>query len=381
MEAHGIVVPTRMRSTRADRSDDERLLELDEVDNIIADVLLNPSRANGREPFFAGEIPYETLLEETEIPNTYGGMRPRHELRYSEHTIPERGVVGQVTALHFRHHQVGIPIHDQRRALSIEQPSCRWKIVAFVIDQVDQVHGENEWLDGIDADDIENGAVDMPNLTRSQMAALANASGGRARAAALSKVRVREYSDWMIRIRIAWAATNQAQLRDPVTPLYASIGAQDNLPPSFMREYAKTRNLDVLSEGARMNRETAKAVIRTFAAEQRKTLMEAHRRKLTDGAPETDPFPPAEERGSEEGSAPPSVGQAQPIDQAAPRSVRAKRGRTGVVSDAKREQIVSLRASGEQPAAIAKRLALKLPTVEKVLEDHAAAAQSEAAAQ
>lgn len=326
------------------RRESERKLERLEAYTIIGNMIVDR--------FFSAKVPFAALMEEEEIPGAHGSMRAVHELRYETLTISENGVVGKVSPAHFMHHLVGLPIHGLRHWLKQEQPSCDWWIVAFQIEARDLTRTFDAWSDHVvDARALERAARGerafgeaSPNVRAQDFADQDEndpqpvATGPRAR--------VVEDPDVQIVVHIAFADVRRSKLVDPVTHLQQRYNP-DNKSESFMRDYAKTQNLDFLSEGARMNRELAKAVIRAFDTEQRKLRGEAERLGTTDD-------PPAPKA------------SAQVVPPPPPAKARAKQGE---VDDAKRARIRELRAAGRLPADIAKAVRVKTERVIEVLAE------------
>lgn len=328
------------------RRESERKLERLEAYTIIGNMIVDR--------FFSARVPFAALMEEEEIPGAHGSMRAVHELRYETLTISENGVVGKVSPAHFMHHLVGLPIHGLRHWLKQEQPSCDWWIVAFQIEARDLTRTFDAWSDHVvDARALERAArgerafgESAPNVRAQDFADQDEndpqpvATGPRAR--------VVEDPDVQIVVHIAFADVRRSKLVDPVTHLQERYGRGRDAEASFMRDYAKTQNLDFLSEGARMNRELAKAVIRAFDTEQRKLRGEAERLGTTDDPPP--PPPPA-----------PKVVTPPP-----PAKARAKQGE---LTDATRARIRELRAAGKLPTDIAKSVRVKTERVIEVLAE------------
>lgn len=319
----------------------ERKLEQREMYEILGQEILSR--------FFHGDTPLDELALEEPIPDSRGARRTVHELRYMQLTISEAGVVGKVTPSHFRAHQVGVPIHAMRRDLQQEQPSCDWWIVAFQVELRDLSRTDEVWGDVVDSRAIDSAARGggrvfgerNPNVRATDFA---DQDPDATYPQAVSQARVRSETDYQAVVHIAWADIKRSRLVDPVTHLHRRYNP-DNNDVSFMREYAQTRNLDVLPEGSRLNREMAKAVMRYFADEQRMLEAEAQQLGTTDDPPEAPapkqaraPKPPAE----------------------------AKAG--GQLDDRKRALIIELRQAGETPANIAKRVRVKTAKVLEVLE-------------
>lgn len=333
----------KLPSAFAERAPAERKLERREAYELLQQMVVDR--------FFWGDTPLDDLVREEDIPGSHGGKRAVHELRYYTHSINEVGVVGVVSPPHFMHHLVGIPIHIIRQYLKAEQPGCEWWIVAFQVEVRDLRRTHEYWADHVvDSRALERAASGgrvfgeaAPNVRPQDFA---NQDPDATEPVAAGPVaRVAEESDYQIVLHMAWADVRRSRLQDSVTYLQQQYG-KDGADPSFMREYARTQNIDVLSEGARMNRELAKAVIRLFADEQRLLQAEAQRIGTTDDEPVTPP----------------------------PARVRAAPTARAELDESKRDRILALRAQGMPPAAIAKAVRVK---TDKVIEVLNAAAGSE----
>lgn len=309
--------------------------------------------------YYHGDTSLGELARETEQPA--GWYRAEHELRYYTISISERGVVGQVSVAHFLYHQVGVPINFIREQLRNEQPGCDWWVVAYQVETRDVAKPAEAWSDNVvDARAIEAAANGgrvfgqaNPNIRREDFASQDPDDTMPVNAGPVA--RIIEEPDIQCVVHLAFADVRKGRLQDSVTHLHQRYG-RDGVEASFMREYAKTRNIDMLPEGSRMNRQLAKAVMQFFDAEQRRLTAEAQRIGATDATPA-----PAMERKAAPAPAP-------RVSPPPPRSTR------GELTDAVRARILQLRANGSTPASIAKSTRVKM---DKVLEVLNAAAGSE----
>ena len=328
-------------AARRARPESERKLEWEEMFLVLQQELI--------ERFLHTDKSFVELTLEEEIPNSHGARRAIHELRYTQLTLSATHIVGHVTPTHFRAYQVGVPINEMRAVLKREQPSCDWWVVAYFIEPRDLRRTREVWSDIIDSRVIEEAAAGgrvfgerAPGVSRENFLGqpkdntqpVAVAANG-------STPRTIEEPDIQVIVHLAWADVRRSKLVDPVTVLQQMYGRPD-AEVSFMREYAKTQNLDFLSEGARMNRELAKFIMGQYVASQRRLQAEARRLGTTDDPPSETP---------EKAPRPARVSAPDP-------------------SDRKRELILKLRAEGLPPAQIAKRAQVKTERVLQILEEH-----------
>lgn len=311
--------------------------------------------------FYWGETSLGELARETEQPG--GWSRAEHELRYYTISISERGVVGQVSPLHFATHQVGIPINAIRNQLRDEQPGCDWWVVAWQIEVRNVAKPAEAWSDNVvDARALESAAnggrvfgQQNPNVRREDFANQDPDDTTPVNAG--PSARIVEEPDYQVVVHLAWADVRKGRLQDSVTHLHQRYG-RDGVEASFMRDYAKSRNIDMLPEGSRMNRQLAKAVMQFFDTEQKKLTAEAVRIGATDEPPEPAPVRKV---------APATAAKAVPMMAAPAR-------RQGELTDAVRARILELRSKGSTPASIAKSTRVKM---DKVIEVLSAAAGSQ----